>query len=120
MVSNDKIGRQFAEEEMSPLTENTETRSKIIFCPNCGIKNNNPSNFCSNCGTELTNFNKKIDHSTSDDSLSNAWLLVGALFLIIGVIGGLYYAFKGKKGAWALVLISIIFWVVWAIVFSSI
>lgn len=95
-----------------------QTGSKVAFCPKCGIRNNDQNNFCSNCGEELTNFNNNIDNP--NDSLSNAWLLVGALFPIIGVIGGLYYAFKGKKGSWALVIISIIFWVIWAIVFSSI
>ena len=67
----------------------------------------------------MTNFSKNRDNST-DDSLSNAWLLVGALFPVIGVIYGLYYVFKGKKGAWALIVISIIFWVVWATVFFNI
>lgn len=120
MVSNDEISRKLEENrEGINLPENTKIERKMNFCPNCGIKSNDGIKFCSNCGTELINSNKNLTDST-DDSLSNIWILIGALFPIIGVIAGLYYAFKGKKGAWALVVISIIFWAVWAIIFSLI
>lgn len=120
MVSNEEIRRRLAEKkEESISAENTKIESKMAFCPNCGIKNDDQNKFCSNCGTGLTTSNKnELNDSNSDDSLNNGWLLVGALFPIIGVIGGLYYAFKGKNGAWALVVISIIFWAIWAVIFS--
>lgn len=112
MVSdNDSRKQGESKVEMTNLSKNIGIKPEMDFCPNCGIKNKNQNKFCSNCGTELTN-------SDSNNSLSNGWLLIGALFPIIGVIGGLYYAFKGKKGAGALIIISIIFWAIWAVVFA--
>jgi uncharacterized membrane protein YvbJ len=101
----------------------------MVFCTKCGKENPKEAEFCFNCGTEIINpiqstsermNNDNLNNKDEYKSLGNEWLIIGAAFPIIGVIAGLYYAFKGRKGAWALVIISVIFWVIWAIIFSII
>jgi hypothetical protein len=46
------------------------------------------------------------------------WLAIGLLLPGIGVIGGIYYALKGKRGAICLLSFSIAFWIIWIVLFN--
>jgi hypothetical protein len=46
---------------------------------------------------------------SSDDTVSDSWFLMAILLPEIGLVGGLYFAWKGKKNAWIIVILSICF-----------
>jgi len=44
---------------------------------------------------------------------------VAVLLPFIGIVGGLYFAWKGKGGAWAVVGLSIFAWLIWWLLLMS-
>ena len=60
---------------------------------------------------------------SSEDIVGDSWFIVAILLPEIGLLAGLYFAWKGKKKAWTIVLISICFsivgWIVGIILLTS-
>ncbi len=49
---------------------------------------------------------------SSEDTVGETWFIVAILLPEIGLLAGLYFAWKGKKKAWTIVLMSICFSIV--------
>jgi hypothetical protein len=57
---------------------------------------------------------------SSEDTVSDSWFLAAILLPEIGLLAGLYFALKGKKKAWTIVLLSISFSMMWYILLAII
>ncbi len=86
-----------------------------MYCKECGSENDNGAKYCQNCGSPLIEENKKDDKNRID----SMWLVVAILLPIVGIFGGLYYAWKGKEGAWAVVGLSIFVWFIFFLLIMS-
>lgn len=51
--------------------------------------------------------------NSSEDTVSDSWFLAAILLPEIVFFAGLYFALKGKKKAWTIVLLSICFSMMW-------
>lgn len=95
--------------------------SYMAFCKNCGTEIEDNSRFCPECGSEigLKNVVNSENFSINEKRLDALWFIVAILLPIVGVFGGFYYAFKGRKGAWAVVGLSIFCWVFYTVIVFS-
>jgi uncharacterized membrane protein YvbJ len=75
---------------------------KMVKCK-CGSINPENAKYCQECGTSI----KELD---------SMWLVAAVLFPIIGLIGGLYYASKGRRGTGKVIAVSIGAWIFFVII----
>ena len=92
----------------------------MVFCQECGteIKDDNAKH-CQECGAKIGRGNEvstKIASPKKENRIDSMWLVVAILIPVLGVLGGLYYAWKGKEGAWAVVGLSIFIWFIFAVI----
>ena len=98
-----------------------------MYCKECGKELDEKSKFCSECGIEINNNESSISENSAKNESENeegllleinsGWIAVAILLPFIGVIGGIYYAIKGKRGAGRLLFASIIIWIILAFIF---
>ncbi len=88
----------------------------MSYCSKCGTKNEDNAVYCQHCGEKIKFSEDVNDENKRIDSL---WLLVAILIPIIGILGGLYYAWKGRKGSWAVVGLGLFVWVVFTLIVLS-
>lgn len=108
-----------------------------MYCKECGAEIED-GNFCKECGTKIEF--KEMPHPEDSDlihkitgtpiirdsaknvthkkNVNDAWYLIGILLPVIGVLGGLIYSIKGYKNAPKVLIVSIIAWIVWAILLT--
>ncbi len=75
-----------------------------MFCPKCGTKNLEDSQFCENCGIKLTNTgNQPHTYSSEANKPSILVIILGYIFAIlgglIGIVIGLYLLSKDNSSA---------------------
>ena len=95
----------------------------MVYCPECGteIKEENAKH-CHECGSKIGIGNEVSTTRSSpkkDARVDSIWLFVAVLLPFIGIVGGLYFAWKGKGGAWAVVGLSIFAWLIWWLLLMS-
>lgn len=76
----------------------------MVKC-DCGTLNLDDAKYCQECGKPI----KELD---------SMWLVAAVLLPIIGLIGGIYYASKGRKGAGKVIALSIGVWIFFAIILN--
>ena len=113
---------------------NTVPKSKIMFCPNCGMRFPNGKKFCDQCGSELkektATENTSFSQANPQDAKSTGFGVLGFFFPAIGLI--LYLVWKdsmplrakstGKgalAGAITWVALTILIYVVYFIIIAS-
>lgn len=67
------------------------------FCPKCGFKLPEYSNFCSNCGTDLCSLNNNTNSNITYNNNSNSTTvaicaIISLMFPIIGIV--LFFVFR--------------------------
>ena len=66
---------------------------------------------------------KSTKKDSSEDTVDYSWFLVAIILPEIALLAGLYFALKGKKTAWTIVLISICFsiggYILFAFIYTS-
>ncbi|MBM7602453.1 putative membrane protein YvbJ [Metabacillus crassostreae] len=84
-----------------------------MYCENCGEELQNNSQYCKNCG-DLTNkaYSYKVFNLFS--------YIVGLVFSpLLGVIMGIVGLVKRKKHAWSIIVVSLIGWVINALLIGN-
>lgn len=104
----------------------------MVFCIQCGTENPEDAKFCQGCGNEIKlhpkteqNFDNEVKQEIistppKEKELDSMWIVAAILLPIVGLLGGLYYAYKGRKGAGKVIAISIGTWIFFAILFNSV
>ena len=104
----------------------------LVECPNCGEINIEGSVYCQECGNQLNiadniSSSKKssrkaleIQKRKKDTAMGTDWIIIAVVFPIIGIFGGLFYGAKGRKGAWTIIFISILAWIIWFFILTMI
>lgn len=49
-------------------------------------------------------------------TFDNFWYAVGVLLPIIGIVGGIVFAYQGRDKAGTLILVSIVAWLIYAVI----
>lgn len=88
----------------------------MSYCSKCGTKNEDNAVYCQHCGEKI-NFSEDINEENK--RIDSLWLLVAILIPIIGILGGLYYAWKGRKGSWAVVGLGLFVWAFFMLIILS-
>ena len=97
-----------------------------MYCKECGAEVD--GKFCQECGAKIEEKNSLISESSENngskneegllEDINSGWIAVALLLPFIGVLGGIYYAIKGIRGAGRLLIASIIIWIVWTFLFT--
>jgi uncharacterized membrane protein YvbJ len=94
----------------------------MSYCSNCGNELKDGADVCLNCGKSII----KKSSSTSVDTGSSGWSLLGFFFPLIGLI--LYFLWKSDqprnssaigKGALIGVIVSVVFSIIYIIAIAS-
>ena len=72
-----------------------------MFCPNCGKEIPDDSSFCEFCGSRIEDDDHNGEQTESDakSSFKNPALIGIAVFLVMLLIGGIYFVRAGKENA---------------------
>lgn len=82
-----------------------------MFCSKCGTENPDSAMYCQNCGKQL----KKVENE-GKRTFDNFWYAIGILFPIIGIVGGIVFAYQGRDKAGTLILVSLAAWFIYAVI----
>ena len=91
----------------------------MVFCKECGVKNPDHAVYCQGCGNKIKIYpNNKSNTKIESKKLDSMWIVAAILVPIVGLISGIYYYSKGRKGADTVILVSIAVWAIGAILIS--
>jgi uncharacterized membrane protein YvbJ len=88
----------------------------MVYCHDCGTKNEEDAEFCSKCGSSLKeddNMDRRRDdryrHRNECFGLPNGGLIVGIIFGVLLIIFGLstYFGFDVWKYIWPIVIVLV-------------